>query len=380
MKSKWYVWIVRAWILVVLASPPGVDAHDLHGIVSETATPAEGVELALAAAESASVSNAVSGQGAYRFRVLHGRDILPPEALAVLERAHGGFAVDRREGRGEIYFALPGAGILRLSQDFTTAVILPTPEVMKETNLHNTTLWFAGDGSPRLVFPANDAGKIFTTTLDGTLLSVLDAPSAASDFDETTVNEYFKNQGQFAPTDVAYLDHFYYITTGYSDLDYVLTARVDEAPFAASWHDLAFGGKGTGPGQLQTGHGITAELNGKRLDVADRPVAEIERYTRYGHYRDTIHLPEGAYPCDIDFLEGLALVPCLQGPDKDKGAPVYIMKEGKIISTIMPKEELGLEQFQHVHNAVLTRFQDKLYVVLQAWNPGDFAVLEQVVN
>ncbi|MFB3785995.1 MAG: hypothetical protein ACE15F_06460 [bacterium] len=380
MKSKWYVWIVRAWLLAVLASPPGVDAHDLHGIVSETATPAEGAEHALAAAESVSVSNAVSGQGEYRFRVLFRRDILPPEAQAVLEKAHGGFAVDRREGRGEIYFALPGAGIIRLSPDCKTAGILPTPEVMKETNLHNTTIWYAEDGTARLVFPANDIGKVFTTSLDGTLLSVLDAPSAETDFDETKVNDYFKNQGKFAPTDVAYLDHLYYITTGYSDLDYVLTAQVSEAPLTAAWHDLAFGGKGTGPGQLQTGHGITAELNGKRLDVADRPVAEIERYTRHGHYRDTIHLPEGAYPCDIDFLEGLALVPCLQGPGKDKGAPVYIMKDGQVISTIMPKEELGLERFQHVHNAVLTRCQDKLYIVLQAWNPGDFAVLEQVVN
>jgi len=288
--------------------------------------------------------------------------------------------VDRREGRGEIYFALPGAGILRLSRDFKTAEILPTPAVMKEANLHNTTLWYAEDGSPRLVFPANDNGKVFTTTLEGSLLSVLDAPSAETDFDETRVNDYFKNQGKFAPTDVAYLDHLYYITTGYSDLDYVLTARVDEAPFAASWNDLVFGGRGTGPGQLQTGHGITVGMNGKRLDVADRPVAEIERYTRHGHYRGTIHLPEGSYPCDIDYLEGLALVPCLQGPDKEKGAPVYIMKDGQVISTIMPKEELGLEKFQHVHNAVLTRYQDNLYIVLQAWNPGDFAVLEQIVN
>ena len=29
--------------------------------------------------------------------------------------AHGGFAVDRRDGKGETYFALPGAGLLRLS-------------------------------------------------------------------------------------------------------------------------------------------------------------------------------------------------------------------------------------------------------------------------
>ncbi|HOJ61103.1 MAG TPA: hypothetical protein PK878_12530 [bacterium] len=378
MKSKWVVWIMRAWFWVVLALPSGIDAHDLHGVVSASAVSTEVHEMALTMAEPASAADPVSGQGEYRFRLLVRRDILPPEALAVLERAHGGFAVDRREGKGEVYFALPGAGIIRLSPDCQTAELLPTPDELKRTNLHNTTIWYSENGSPRLVFPANDLGKVFTTSLEGELLSVLDAPSAETDFDETNVNDYFKQQGKFAPTDVEYLDHLYYITTGYSDLDYVLTARVSEPPLQAMWHDLVFGGKGTGLGQLQTGHGITVGMNGQRLDVADRPVAEIERYTRYGHHRGTIHLPEGSYPCDIDYLEDLALVPCLQGPVKDQGAPVYLLKGGEVVSTIRPKEELGLDRFQHVHNAVLTRYQGKLYIVLQAWNPGDFAVLEQV--
>jgi hypothetical protein len=35
--------------------------------------------------------------------------------------------------------------------------------------------------------------------------------------------------------------------------------------------------------------------------------------------------------------------------------------------------------FKHIHNAVLGQSGGKLYVIAQAWNPGDFAVLEQVV-
>ena len=50
----------------------------------------------------------------------------------------------------------------------------------------------------------------------------------------------------------------------------------------------------------------------------------------------------------------------------------------KLISTIMPKEDLGLKNFQHIHNAVLREYGNKLYVIAQAWNPGDFAILEQV--
>ena len=43
----------------------------------------------------------------------------------------------------------------------------------------------------------------------------------------------------------------------------------------------------------------------------------------------------------------------------------------------MPKEDLGLENFQHIHNAVLHEVKGKLYIIAQAWNPGDFAILEQ---
>ncbi len=35
--------------------------------------------------------------------------------------------------------------------------------------------------------------------------------------------------------------------------------------------------------------------------------------------------------------------------------------------------------FKHVHNAVLRQWNGRLYVIAQAWNPGDFAVLEQVL-
>jgi hypothetical protein len=46
----------------------------------------------------------------------------------------------------------------------------------------------------------------------------------------------------------------------------------------------------------------------------------------------------------------------------------------------MPKEDLGLTNFKHVHNAVFREYGNKLYIIAQAWNPGDFAILEQVSN
>ena len=49
----------------------------------------------------------------------------------------------------------------------------------------------------------------------------------------------------------------------------------------------------------------------------------------------------------------------------------------KLISTVMVKEDLGLKNFEHIHNAVLREYGGKLYIIAQAWNPGDFAILEQ---
>ena len=189
---------------------------------------------------------------------------------------------------------------------------------------------------------------------------------------------YFKDGGAFTPTDIEYLRGMFYVTTGYSPLDYVLTARImSTAPFSAEWDRLAFGGKGDQPGQFGTGHGITIGPDGQELYIADRPNAEIDRFDPRGHYLSTLELPEGAFPCDVDFEDEYAVVGCLHGPDRSKGAPIYILCEGEVISTVMPKEDLKLDRFQHIHNAVMRQIGGTFYLIVQSWNPGDFAILEQ---
>ena len=349
----------------------GHHPHPSHGS-SETAG---GGKAAVAVA----APTGVSGQGDLRFRVLYMRSHLPEEAVAVLESAHGGFAVDRRPGRGQTYFALPGAGIIEISGDLASTQMLDTDESMKGLNMHNATIWYDSDGTPFLSFPANNDARVFTTTIQGKLVHTLGPPSGRANFDLPTVDDYFFVGGKFAPTDVEYLKGLLYVATGYSALDYVLTARVTGTnPFRVVWNDLAFGGKGKGPGQLGTGHGITVSPDQKRVDVADRPNAEVERFTPYGHYRSTWSLPIGSYPCDVDYSGNLAIAGCLHGHDRDKGAPIYLFENHKLVSTVMIKEELGLEKFQHIHNAVLRKIGDRYYIIAQAWNPGDFAILEQV--
>lgn len=320
-----------------------------------------------------------TGQGDYTFQLVQTRELLPKEARDVLVKAHGGFAVDRREGKGETYFALPGAGIIQLSSDLTSARMIPTADDVKNTNQHNATIWYDTEGTPFLSFPANDAGKVFTTTLDGRLINTLEQPGTDFSFDEETVDQYFSQGAKLVPTDVEYLNGWLYITTGYSALDYVLTAYVGSTdPIRTRWHDLVFGGKGKEPGQFGTGHGITVSPDMRRLVIADRPNSELDMFTRFGHYRGTLSLPEGSFPCDVDFVGGYTLVGCLHGTDREKGAPIYLLKDGELLSTLMPKEDLGLDQFQHIHNAVLRIIDGEIYVIAQAWNPGDFAIFKHV--
>ena len=330
--------------------------------------------------EPTAAADKLTGNGKMRFKLLHHNDILPAAAQSVLEKAHGGFAVDRRSGKGETYFALPGAGILEVSADLHKVRLLDTDASMKDANMHNATIWFDAAGKAFLTFPGNQAAKVFTTSLDGKLVHTLDAPDGSSDMGHPVATDYYAGRGNFVPTDVEYLDGLLYIATGYSNLDFVLTAKVaGTSPFKAVWHDLAFGGKGTGPGQFGTGHGITVPTGTKRIDVADRPNAEIDRFTRFGQYLETVKMPLGSFPCDVDYIDNFAVVGSLHGPDRSKGAPIYILENDQLISTVMIKEDLGLEKFQHIHNATMRKVNGKYYIIAQAWNPGDFAILEQVM-
>lgn len=330
-------------------------------------------------AASSPATDGLSGQGKYKFKVLYKSDHLPAEAQAVLTKAHGGFAVDRRDGKGETYFALPGAGIIQISSDMKSTRMLATDSAMKDPNMHNTAIWYDKSGKPFLSFPGARIGKVFTTDLAGKLLHSFGGPDGTEDLGHPNANDYFIGRGNFVPTDLAQLNGLFYIATGYSNLDYVLTAKIlSTDPFKTAWYDLAFGGKGDGVGELGTGHGITVPGGTTRIDVADRPNSEIERYTRHGQYISTLPMPLGSYPCDVDYMGKYGLVGALHGPDRSQGAPIYLLENDKLVSTIMCKTDLGLENFQHIHNAVIREVDEKLYIIAQAWNPGDFAILEQV--
>ena len=74
------------------------------------------------------------------------------------------------------------------------------------------------------------------------------------------------------------------------------------------------------------------------------PTAEIDRFSRHGQYLSTLKLPLGAFPCDVDYLDNLGIVGALHGADRAAGAPIYILEDDKLVSTIMPKGPISVSR------------------------------------
>jgi len=313
----------------------------------------------------------VSGQGEYVFELDLELSKMPEGITVQQEKPfHGGFAVDRREGKGEVYFGLKGVGVVKLSNDLKTRSIIPgTQELLSKQSPHNATIFYDKEGKPFLSFPLNKDGKVIITDLQGKVIHTLTNPQH---------NDDYKKNPKFSPTDTDVADGKLYIVTGYGK-DYVLTAD----PFTGKWLPQYFGGKGVEDGKFNTGHGVTTVPGEKVLYVSDRANSREQTFDYSGTHKNTFKLPGKCMPCDIDFHPSdpsLAVVGCLNGPNRDKsvGAPIYILKNNKVISTILPKKDLGVNLATYIHNAAWKVIDGKNYILCQSWNPGHFFVLKQV--
>ncbi len=70
---------------------------------------------------------------------------------------HGTFAVDDREGYGQIYYGMPGSGIMRIDPDLQKQEIIGLPDELTPMNCHSTKL-AEFDGKRRLILAANSEG------------------------------------------------------------------------------------------------------------------------------------------------------------------------------------------------------------------------------
>ena len=85
--------------------------------------------------------------------------------------------------------------------------------------------------------------------------------------------------------------------------------------------------------------------------------------------------------CDIDFVdwrgERLMIAVCLRA-EGDAPGVVHVIRGRQIVSTLRPKLDLGLEEFEHIHSAAGVVVDDRLFVLCYGWNPGGYALLEMV--
>ena len=312
-----------------------------------------------------------SGQDPFVF--VHREDLnnLPSAAREHEVDLHGGFAVDAQYGEGQIYYGMPGYGIMRIDADLQKQEIISLPDELTPLNFHGTKIGEI-NGSRRLFLTANNDELVVVLTLDGEVDFTLPRP---------IFDEYQSEEAVYKPTDTVLIGNRLFVADGYGS-NYIMSADVN----TKQWTGI-FGGKTEDPeedGKFTTAHGIDINPIHNQLDIADRPNSRIQVHTGDGRFLASHKFPSGAFLCGISYVEYQArwycVIGCLRDPDEDRPGPIYIAdaESYELLSTIRPKEDLGIELAQHMHNVALHIHDGQLYLVCQAWNPGHYFVLQKV--
>lgn len=297
---------------------------------------------------------------------------MPASAIDCEMNLHGTFDTDHRPDMGHIYYGMPGCGILRIDPDLKQQELIQLPDNLKPMNFHSTKIG-EFEGKHRLFLSANDDEMVAVISLDGALDFVLPRPE---------FEQYQAEDVPYRPTDTVLIDNDLYIADGYGS-NYITSADVT----TQAWKNI-FGGKtdsATVNDKFATAHGITTHHHHHHhLMISDRANARIQEHGLDSTYHGTHHLPDGSFPCGINTIqyEGrwLTVIGSLRDPIQDRPAPIYIVDADtyEVLSTVRPKEDLGLDLVQHLHNVIWHVQDGNLFLICQAWNPGFYFVLERV--
>jgi hypothetical protein len=317
------------------------------------------------AAIKASPDLKVSGQGFWKF--VAARDLVPvPAAVPAIKQAHGTIIVDKRTDT--VYWGLQSVGWIGFSNKLRDSWIVAGNPAFTNGNLHGADILPQGGRHPaRIAAADNMSGKIYLTDTEFQKVETLTKPDFGS---------YPTNKG-FAPTDVAFAGgKEMWIVDGYAQQRII---PADVKPL--KWQGVHYGG---GERFSKTTHGITYDKAHDDLLVSARPEGLLKRVHREDRLlTEILGLPKGTYLCDVDVWGDYALAACLDGPNKTPG-PLHIinLKTRSLVATIKPKEELGYEDAQHMHDAawyVTGKGKDQeVYILFTNWNPGGIGALKLV--
>jgi hypothetical protein len=363
-------WIGRGFLgIMAIVCLPGAVAHEVghahdHAVFPQVTTLPTLIEnKGPRKISSRGVTEALTGQGYWRFEAMKALMPLPEEIVPRVPGAHGTLVVDA--DRDRVYWGLEQVGWVEFSETMTRSRVVAGDPVFGRGNLHGADLLKRRGKAPLVAVADNVDGEVYLSDTTFARAQVIGLPAQG----------YEDGKG-FNPTDVAFVGNdSLMVTDGYGKA-YFMPASVEPFAYAGPIR----GGKAVS----QTPHGITSDDGGKTLLISARPEGQIKRWSpKKDEWLETLGLPAGSTVCDVDLWGDYALAPCLDGPDKTPG-PIYIvnLKKRAIVSVLRPKVDLAYAEAQHIHDAawyVIERGPNKgIYVLFTSWNPGGVGVLRCV--
>jgi hypothetical protein len=306
----------------------------------------------------------LSGQGFWTFTPVAGAVPVPAEAEPHLKGAHG--TVLFEADTDTVYWGLEKVGWIEFRNRLTTSRVVKGDPAMTSGNLHGADLWPRKGQRPLVAAADNVEGEVYLTDTSFQTAQKLKLPPFPP---------YADGKG-YAPTDVAFADrNTLFVTDGYGRAHF-FPVTVEPFQFRDEFH----GGKAIS----QTPHGITLNPADHTLAVSARPEAQVKHWSQQEkRFLEVQGLPAGSAVCDVDIWGDYLLAACLTGPNRTPG-PLYVInhRTKRIVSTIKPKEELGYEFAQHMHDACWyftgNGRRREVYIVFTAWNPGGIGALKLV--
>jgi len=108
---------------------------------------------------------------------------------------------------------------------------------------------------------------------------------------------------------------------------------------------------------------VYEQRDGILKKVADDSVGPVEQFLSADD-GPTVYLGDGA----LLYADAI----------RETNTQAVIAPEDQCTPRASAVASIGLERFQHIHNAIMVKRNGKFYIIAQAWNPGGFAILEQI--
>ncbi len=305
-----------------------------------------------------------TGQGFWKFAAATNLMPIPASIQGKTKPAHGTIVVDAE--RDIVYWGLKGVGWVAFSNKLSQSWVVDADPVFARGNLHGAELRPRRGKLPLVIAADNEESEVYLSDTTFHHPEILGWPGTAP---------YTKKE-EFHPTDATFIsDKEIVIEDGYGKA-YFMTATVSPFKYTGNF----FGGK-----QFSgTPHGVTYDARAKTLVIAGRPEGAIKGCGARGEkWVESYGLPSGSTVCDVDVWGDYLLAPCLSTGSNAPG-PIFLvnMKTKKIVSVLRLKEDLGLEEALHIHDAVWywsgKGRNRELYVLFTNWNPGGIGALKLV--